>query len=563
MKTNTKNTSSYSYFKVILLAAISAGLMALCFPNTNYYFFSFFGLVPLTLVLMTQKKQQALLAMFVFVVIYFGWLMSWVTYFHFAAYPGTLLGVFIMYAIATLIYQKLIYYFPRSSVIFLPMVFTSLEYLRTIGFLRFPYGNIGYALVNSTEMSQVAEWTGHLGLSFLLYLINGLLAYQIIRLKANPWKLKSKKELKNTGRLLFPTFVIIFILMGVYFLGKSRLPTDDASESTKMKKVKVALVQPWFDYNQPWNEENRKLMMHKLFTLSRLAKPYQPDIIIWPETALLSYYEFRLKLGVKNVINYRDFFTNFNNKEPKTHFLIGTLDQDRPSGPPPQSIPKDGATAKGMKTASASKKIKIYNTALLLDRLGNIQERYSKQLLVPFAEWFPYSDFFIFKYLTFVKKILEQASASQFSPGTEKTLFSHPLFKFSVLICYEDCFGDFTRRFVKKGAMILVVLTNDAWSYSEKSERLHNLFSRFRAIENRKVVVRATNGGITCIIDPYGRITKSLTPFKESLLLSEVDLHEEKTFYTQFGNFFYKILTILTLGLFLGGFLYHRLIKKV
>ena len=552
MKTNESISLHYSHFKVVVLSVISSILMSLCFPSTNYYIFSFVGMIPLSLILMTQKTSKILIAIFVFVIIYFGWLMSWVTYFHFSAYPAMLLGVFIMYAIAALVYQKLINYFPRYTVILLPMVFTSLEYLRTIGFLRFPYGNIGYALANSTEMSQIAEWTGHLGLSFLLYLVNGLFAYQIVHRKALFQLKKETKKLKDKKPLLLsPIFIALFILVGVYFLGKSRIPVQQQMEkSREIEKIKIALLQPWFDYNQPWNEENRQLVMHKLFTLSKLAKPWKPDLIIWPETALLSYYEFRLQYGIKHVMDYQRFFANFNNDQQKTQFLIGTLDQDRPDGPPSQSILKDGQTAKGMKTASASEKIKIYNTALLLDHQGEIKQRYSKHLLVPFAEWFPYVNSFVFKYLTFIKKILEQASASQFSPGTEKTLFSHALAKFSVLICYEDCFGDFTRRLVKKGADILIVLTNDAWSYSEKSEKLHNLFSQFRAIENRKVVIRATNGGITCVIDPYGRIIKSLTPFKESLLLSEVEIHKQKTFYTQFGNFFYKILTFITLCLF-------------
>ena len=172
---------TYSYLQTTLLAALSAVLMALCFPNTNYYFLSFVGMVPLSLILMSQRKGKVVLGIFVFVCIYFGWMMNWVTYFHIAAYPGMILGVFLMYAPAALIYRKMIEYFPRGIIIFLPLVFTSLEYLRTIGFLRYPYGNLGYALGDATEISQIAEWTGSLGLSFLLYLVNALFAYSLLQ----------------------------------------------------------------------------------------------------------------------------------------------------------------------------------------------------------------------------------------------------------------------------------------------------------------------------------------------------------------------------------------------
>ena len=345
--------------------------------------------------------------------------------------------------------------------------------------------------------------------------------------------------------------------MSMYFLGQSRLPDEKAQEADAAPKIKIALLQPWFDFNQRWNQQNRELVKHKMLTLSRLAKPYQPDLIIWPESALLSYYEFRLQYRIRHAVEYQRFFQEFNNENQNMQFLIGTLGR---SGQQSQQRQKDGRTAKGMKTAAASQRIKIYNRALLLNPQGGIVQRYSKQLLVPFAEWFPYVDSFPIKYLTFIKTILKQASASQFTPGSEKTLFLHPLFKFSVLICYEDCFGEFTRLLVKQGAQILVVLTNDAWSYSEKSERLHNVFSRLRAIENRKPVVRSANAGITCVIDPFGRIVKSLPPFQESLLLGEVSLNDRRTFYTQYGNLMYQLMTILTLGLFLAGLAQHTLI---
>ena len=123
--------------------------------------------------------------------------------------------------------------------------------------------------------------------------------------------------------------------------------------------------------------------------------------------------------------------------------------------------------------------------------------------------------------------------------------------KFSTPICFEDVFGYISRRFVREGAQVIVNLTNDSWSGSSTAEMQHSAMAVFRAIENRRTVIRSTNSGITCTIEPDGRMTSMLEPFTEGYLVHEVPVYdEETTLYTRWGDYF-AIICLALSGLFL------------
>jgi apolipoprotein N-acyltransferase len=101
--------------------------------------------------------------------------------------------------------------------------------------------------------------------------------------------------------------------------------------------------------------------------------------------------------------------------------------------------------------------------------------------------------------------------------------------KISTPICFEDVFGYISRRFVAEGAEVIVNLTNDSWSKSEAAEMQHGAMAVFRAIENRRSVIRSTNAGITCTILPSGKITAQLDPFIEAYMIGTVPVYTDKT----------------------------------
>jgi apolipoprotein N-acyltransferase len=133
--------------------------------------------------------------------------------------------------------------------------------------------------------------------------------------------------------------------------------------------------------------------------------------------------------------------------------------------------------------------------------------------------------------------------------GWRRIVFSTDGHRFGVFICYEEIFGDEIRLFVKRGAQVLVNISNDGW-YGDTCAPWQTLnMSRMRAVENRRWLLRDTNTGITTIIDPYGRLTASIPRHALTALAAKYGYREDLTFYTVHGDVFAYLCGIITLGI--------------
>jgi len=139
-------------------------------------------------------------------------------------------------------------------------------------------------------------------------------------------------------------------------------------------------------------------------------------------------------------------------------------------------------------------------------------------------------------------KLIQVPELGSYVPGEKYTVFEHPKFKFSATICWENIFPDLVRRFAKNGAEVIVNITNEAWMGWTAAPRQFLAMSVFRAVENQVYVVRCANTGISCIIDPRGRIVKRLTDengqelMVRGILYGQVIPQKQKTFYTRAGD---------------------------
>jgi predicted amidohydrolase len=196
-----------------------------------------------------------------------------------------------------------------------------------------------------------------------------------------------------------------------------------------------------------------------------------------------------------------------------------------------------------------------YNAAMLFER-GRITTIYRKLHLVPFTEHFPYQ-----KQLPWIYNALINADTHFWEKGKEATVFEASGVKFSTPICFEDTFGYLSRDFVLNGAELIVNLSNDAWSASLSAQMQHLSMAVFRAVENRRSMVRSTASGQTCAIDPNGKILAMAAPFTESYLNVEVPVGatsslSASSLYTRFGDYLGMAFTwaaflVLIVGLIL------------
>ena len=278
------------------------------------------------------------------------------------------------------------------------------------------------------------------------------------------------------------------------------------------KSVRAALIQANFD---PWSPDLRGNIKTE-FGLTRKALEFDPELIVWSESSVPFLYEYYLKRDHEVALEIDNFIRTLG-----IPFLFGTIEY-------------------GDEDAEESLKGNYYNVAVFYNN-GKLDDVYRKIHLVPFGEWFPYKRIF-----PFVVTILENAGAGDFTPGKEYLVLDAGDFKFNVLICFEDVFGDLARKFIPGGSEFFINVTNDAWTGSRKAEVQHFSLSIFRTIENRRSMVRAANGGVTVCVNPYGRVLDSIELFTTDFLVCDIPVIDSEitTIYSRYGDFLPRFFVI-------------------
>ncbi|HEV3324864.1 MAG TPA: apolipoprotein N-acyltransferase, partial [Puia sp.] len=127
-------------------------------------------------------------------------------------------------------------------------------------------------------------------------------------------------------------------------------------------------------------------------------------------------------------------------------------------------------------------------------------------------------------------------------------------YKIVPAVCYESIYGEFLSTFSQNGADLIAIITNDGWWGNTPGHRQHEDYARLRAVETRRWVVRSANTGISCVIDPNGRIITSRPWDQASTIKISVPTEDKTTFYVQYGDGISRIAILLTLLLFAWHF---------
>lgn len=489
--------------KSILLSILSALLLILCFPRFDLGFLAWFALIPLLLAIKGKGLKSAFgLCYFTGVFFYWG-VFHW--------FPSVN-GVSLIDCILAEIYLPTCYFglfglvlnfvstkTKLPSIVTAPVLWVSLEYARSnAGFLEFPWTLMGHSQYLNLPVIQISAFTGIYGVSFLIIMVNVTISEIIL----------------NRSRAFKPTIVTVIIL-GISFVYGYVILTKRSGRDI----VSISVVQGNIPQEIKWRRKFRKQHFERHVRLTKEASNNgNASLIIWPEASVQS-----LKRNFYFLQNISALA-----RETKTHLLIGSSQR-----------PKSGSKELG--------KIgkKWFNSACLVSPGGKIMGQYNKIHLLPFAEYLPYKDWFPWT-TRFVSK------ASDFIPGTEYTIFDLDETKFGVTICWENLFPELFRQFVKSGATFMVNITNEAQFGDTEALYHFAVMSVFRAVENRISIVRCANTGISCFINPHGRImgrvhdSNGKEAFVEGYLTMEVPLSHKKTFYTKYGDVFVYINLIMT-----------------
>ncbi len=505
-------------------ALISGLFLTLSFPDTNIAWLAFFALVPLLVSIQSMTSKESFYAGFITGISFFLTLIYWIVpTIH--VYGG--LHLILAFGVLTLLCLYLALYPAVFAFIlkelkyrlYMPLlaacIWTGLEYIRTYAFTGFSWGTLGYSQYENLALIQIADFTGVYGVSFLIILVNSSLAVLFMSFKK-----------KIAGQYIIPVIYTTVLVIGAYIYGSQKINNID-SQIKKAEKTTISIIQGNIKQNLKWGDEFKIHTIEKYIQLSKSQIKKNPDLVIWPETALPFYYGFDRVLS--NHVNQCV-------ESSKTNFLIGS---------PAFELDKEHT--------------RFYNRAYMFDGLGGITGFYDKNHLVPFGEYVPFGD-----YLTFLGKITAQAG--NFSTGNQAFLplefNNHNLNvtrKTGVLICFEILFPSISSKFVKNGADILTTITNDAWFGHSSAAMQHFSIAVFRAVENRRTLARAANTGISGFIDPKGKIIETTSLFKDTAVTRKVPILTHISFYTKHGDLFAIGSILVTLAIFAWIFV----IKKI
>ena len=515
--------------KELLFGLTSGILLGLSFPPIPLPYLLFVGLIPYFIVLekrssLAEINRFTYFTIFFFNIITIYWVGSWTP----DADPFLMVAGSILMFFNPLVFliPSTLYYFTRKFVnknfaLFLfPWFWLFYEYIYSVSDFKFPWLSLSNGLPYFTSYIQIADVIGSYGLTILIIYAN-IFAYL-------SWKTLSIEKKNN---LIYPIVYLLIIILPVLY-GSVKLNSNSHFDH----KIKVGLVQPNLNPNKKWEIGNINEQVEMYIGMTEGAIKKGAELVIWPETALPVYlltnrYERQSKF-IQNFVDSTNIpiLTGM----PHANYYLDSAD-----------APMDAKPLKNSKGAYTS-----YNSILLFSP-NEIVTQYGKIKLVPFGEKVPLVD--VIPVLG--KWIKWNVGISSWNTGQDTLVFGassgNISYNIGGIICIESIYPDFVSAFVDKGSNFIAVVTNDSWYGNSSGPYQHKEISVLRAVENRRSVVRGANGGISCIIDPFGRTILSTKMFEKTVLVGEVELNEDETFFSQYPLLFPNISVIIVVFIIL------------
>jgi apolipoprotein N-acyltransferase len=491
----------------VFLVFLSSLLLVLSFPKFEYGVLAWVGLLPLLISIHDKSLRVGFFLSLVCGILFFLGIFYWIlevqgyTLFHhglLAIYLGLYFGLFGFIFNFILKRMNIL-----TALLAAPFLWVSLEYLRSnLSFLALPLSLLGYSQYRYPIVIQIASLAGTYGVSFLIVLVNAALASLFIDIGRQK-KPQSSEPWEFQGRLALVTPATLFLIL-TFLYGYVTLIHPITG-----KKIKIGLAQGNIEQAKKWDTRYARHIMQTYSELTEQAASNQPSLIIWPETATPGAISFDpiVYAQIKDIAN-----------KFGTYLLLGSAQHQK----------FEGKGAKG---------IQYLNSAYLISPDPEVtkNQRYDKIRLFPFGEYLPFKEMIPWW-------LINVRDSGSYTAGNEFTIFRLPAFSFGVTICWENVFPDIVRQAVNRGAQFIVNITNEARFGRTAAPYQLAAVSVFRAVENRIFVIRCANTGVSCIIDPYGRITNRIKDergqdtFVRGILSEWVVPLESKTFFTRYGD---------------------------
>ncbi len=366
-----------------------------------------------------------------------------------------------------------------------PFLWVSMELARTYWITGFPWNLLGYA-VEAPGLRRLASITAVYGLSFLGVATSACLAWILV----SPWERWVRTSL---------AFWLALLMVANWVFTPAGSPP--ASSVALLVQPNVPLDEATMEDWAPWRNPaplERLVAMTSDSRVSEGSPAPAPPLIVWAENPA-PFFLFRDRV-------FRDAVERMA-RQTQAYVVLNTI----------AFTGQDDAQPK--------------NSAVVLDPTGRVLVEYDKIHLVPFGEYVP-----AWAFPTKVGKITSQVG--NFVPGTSYRVAQTPQGAIGVFICYEAIFPQLVRRLTADGPGVLVNISNDAWYGDSPAALQHLEMARLRAIENGRYLLRATNDGVTAVIDPYGQVVEQIPRHRPMVLPGHFSYLAGRTFYNAYGDVF-------------------------
>lgn len=384
--------------------------------------------------------------------------------------------------------------------------------------LSWPWLTLGNAFAMNPEWVQWYEFTGTSG-GTLWVLLSNILIFHFF------------KEYQHHGRskkyfvLMVSWLLLLIIPAWAYNTLIAR--NEDSLDNGK----NIVVVQPNIDPYEKVSDAAGAFegQLQKLIAISESKVDDNTALIVWPETAL--YMSNGIDEGNMKSNMFLDPLWSFLKRHPRSSLFTGI-----------ESYRMFDAKTKFSREFSGQH-FETYNGSVLLDSNG-ASSFYHKSMLVPGVETLPW-------FLRFIDKWFAKfgGTTAGYAKQTERAVLAEKNgYKIAPSICYESIYGEFMSKYVRNGANLICIITNDGWWKKTPGHKQHMNYARLRAIETRTWVARSANTGISCFIDPYGKVIDP-QPYNtaSAIKLSIPANTTKKTFFVRHGDILSRIMVTLSI----------------
>lgn len=449
---------------------------------------------------------------------------------------STIIGVFAAVFINTLMWSLVMWLFhivkrrmgAHMGYFSLILFWITWEYFYHNSEISWPWLTLGNGFAYNIKLIQWYEYTGVMGGSLWVLMVNVLL-----------FNFLQGFFQQLPKRLLIARLVVIGALIaGPLAFSIYRFYTYEEKPDPKT----VVVIQPNIDPYEKFVSIPSLVQTRIQLTEASKVADSTVDYFIAPETSISNN---SLWIGRFNEVEDIEMIRNFLRKFPGASYVPGI--QCYRLFEPGEPLPENARDLPG-----TSMKFAAYNAAIQIDTTPDIPY-YFKSKLVVGVETMPYA-----RYLGFLEGLTVKLGGTLRGWGTQDTRGVFYSAKDSTgvspIICYESVYGEFVTGYVKNGAELLFVLTNDGWWGDTPGYHQHNSLSSLRAIETRRSIARSANTGISCLINQKGEVLQQLGWWKEGVIKGTVNANDALTFYVKNGDYigksaaFFAALILLIVG---------------